>query len=212
MQLDRQPYKDCDIPSARTFHCDIVQLKYDGWWSRIEISSGYIRFYSRTNRLFRELTIVDTELRCTLVGEHMQGTQWSQSPEHLGQTYVFDCWHWAEQSLLEVPYRDRYRIVKAALRYLPDTFRIIPCYPIAHADSLWSNEVTTGGFEGLVFRRGSDDVSMTLYRNKLAVTAIYSILGFVEGVNKYTNCLGSVIIGDDNGRPLFGENNEPATI
>ena len=212
MQLDRQPYKDCDIAAARSFGCDIVQLKYDGWWSRIEIASGYIRFYSRTNRLFREVPIVDQDFRCTLIGEHMQGTQWSQLPEHLGRTYIFDCWQWADQSLLDVPYRDRYRIVRAALRYLPSTFTIVPCYPIAHGDSMWSNEVTTSGFEGLVFRRGSDDVSMTLYRHKLAVTATYCILGFVEGVGKFSTTLGSVLIGDDNGRPLFGENNEPATI
>jgi len=190
--IDRQTYKDTDISGARSQGCDLVQLKYDGWWTRIEIASGWIRFYSRTARMFKELPFGDPDLRCTLIGEHMQGTQWAQEPGRIGRTFLFDCWHWADTNLADVPYRDRYRVLRLAPNILPSTFEVVTTYRISEAEVLWDNFVTRGDFEGLVFRRAHDDVGNSVYRQKRIITDDLVCDGFIEGMGKFAGTLGAI--------------------
>jgi ATP-dependent DNA ligase len=192
MLTDRQPYKDCDIAAARAHACDIAQLKYDGWWSRIDIANGYIRFYSRTQRLFKELVFDDHELSCVLLGEHMQGTQWSQAPGRIGRTYLFDCLKWGEVELTESSYRDRYRVLRLLPQRLPDTFELVPNFRMQDAEQIWEAQVATAHYEGMVFRRGTDPVSTTLYRNKRVFTEDLLCTGFVEGMGKFAGTLGAI--------------------
>jgi len=190
--LDRQNYKDTDIQGARSMGCDLVQLKYDGWWTRLEIASGYIRFYSRTARLFKELPIADTSLTCTLIGEHMQGTQWAQEPGRIGRTFLFDCWSWGDTRLTDVPYRDRYRVLRLAPTHLPATFGVVECHRLDAAQHLWDTHVNPEKFEGLVFRRSHDDVSATVYRQKKIIRETLICDGFIEGMGKFAGTLGAV--------------------
>lgn len=190
--IDRQNYKDTTIQGARSCSCDLVQLKYDGWWTRIEIADGVAKFYSRTSRLFKELLLPHGNLQCTLIGEHMQGTQWAQEPGRIGQTFLFDCWSWGDTPMETVPYRDRYRVLRLTPSYLPSTFSVVTCYRIEQADDLWNNYVETSQFEGLVFRRASDDLSATVYRQKRTITEDLICDGFIEGMGKFAGMLGAI--------------------
>ena len=193
--IDRQTYKDTDINGAKSCGCDLVQLKYDGWWTRIEIAEGWMRFYSRTARMFKETQLANTELRCTLIGEHMQGTQWAQEPGRIGRTFLFDCWSWGDTTLENVPYRDRYRVLRLAPNHLPDTFAVILSYKIEQAQELWKNYVespSSNQFEGLVFRRTADNLSATVYRQKKIITEDLICDGFIEGMGKFTGMLGAI--------------------
>jgi len=172
--------------------CDLVQLKYDGWWSRIEIAEGWVRFYSRTSRLFKELQLANTDLRCTLIGEHMQGTQWAQEPGRIGRTFLFDCWSWGDTTLAEVPYRDRYRVLRLAPSHLPESFTVAPCFPMVRANEIWDNYVATSQYEGLVFRRSADDLGATVYRQKQIITDDLVCDGFIEGMGKFAGTLGAI--------------------
>lgn len=192
MQLDRQDYKDADLAQASTATCDIVQLKYDGWWDRIVIKQGRADHYTRTQRIVRSDVIQDTSLDCVLIAELMHGTQWSQHPERLGQVFVFDCWAWGDMSLLGSSYRDRYRVARMAVQALGKNFNLVPCYPFADVRHLWNQQVINGDFEGLVFRRGSDSVAFPVYRHKKTVTDELVCDGFNVGQGKYANTLGAL--------------------
>lgn len=190
--IDRQTYKDTDIQGARSVGCDLVQLKYDGWWSRIEISEGWVRFYSRTSRLFKEMQLTDRSLRCTLIGEHMQGTQWAQEPGRIGRTFLFDCWSWGDTKLADVSYRDRYRVLRLTPTYLPESFTVVQCFPMTRAEEIWTNYVATSQYEGLVYRRAADDLAATVYRQKQIITEDLVCDGFIEGMGKFAGTLGAI--------------------
>ena len=189
---DRQNYKDIDIQGARSCGCDLVQLKYDGWWTRIEIADGMARFFSRTAREFKQVILGDRELRCTLIGEHMQGTQWAQEPGRIGRTFLFDCWSWGETSLVDIPYRDRYRVLRLAPTHLPSTFGVVQNHRISDAQMLWDTHVEPEHYEGLVFRRSHEDVTATVYRQKKIIRETLVCDGFIEGMGKFAGTLGAI--------------------
>lgn len=190
----RRPYKDASIVEAIHAGCDIVQLKYDGWYTRIEISGGWMRFFSRTNRMYKEMPFSDGSLNCVLLGEHMQGTQWSQEPGRLGLTYIFDAWSWMGTDLMRMDYRSRYRVARMAVtQYLPATFALIALHPIGVAEMLWKEQVEPGTYEGLVFAKSTDNATAPLYRRKLVITEDLRCTGFVEGMGKFAGTLGALI-------------------
>lgn len=190
--LDRQIYRDTTIPEAIALGCDVVQLKYDGWWSRIETALGWQKFYSRTKREFKSTHILDYETTSTMVGEHMQGTQWSQAPSHIGRTFLFDIWKYNNHDLSVLDYRTRYSLLKVVAANLADTYTVVPNYPISMASELWSSFVEQHGFEGLVFRKSSDPVAAVVYRCKKIVTADLQALNFYEGQGKFKGTLGGI--------------------
>ena len=191
-RTNRQDYRDVTIDEARALGCDTCQLKFDGWWSRIEVENGVLNYYSRTARLFHTHDLAKRDPSYTLIGEHMQGTQWSQDPERLGTTYLFDIWSYEGKDLSAMPYRARYSVLKMVHLGLPSTFSLVQNYPIAQAQALWGSFVEQHGFEGLVFRKSCDPVATPLYRYKQTVTAKVKIISLYEGKNKYTNSLGGV--------------------
>lgn len=210
--LTRQQYQDKSAQEAIERGYDLVQLKYDGWWDRVEILDGVVQHYSQTGRLFKEHTCSDRSFRATLIGEHMMGTQWSQEPGRLGKTYLFDCWRWGETELREINYRDRYRIARLAPASLSELFEPVTTYRIDHWKELWDVQVVGGAYEGLVYRKGSDDVTGIVYREKLTLTSDYTCLGFVQGQGKFANTLGAILIGDVFGVPILTDSGDQATV
>jgi hypothetical protein len=189
---DRQIYKDVTIEEAIKRGCDVVQLKYDGWWSYIVTKEGWRRFYSRTKREFRSTHLLDLDENTIMVGEHMQGTQWSQNAARLGRTYLFDIWQYGTHDLTLVDYRTRYNVLKLAAERLPDTFSLAPNYPSSLATSLWESHVEQNGFEGLIFRKSTDPVAAVVYRCKKIVTADLQAISFYEGQGKFAGTLGGI--------------------
>jgi hypothetical protein len=190
--LDRQLYRDVTIPEAIAKGCDVVQLKYDGWWSRIETTAGWRKFYSRTKREFKSTHLLELDETSTMVGEHMQGTQWSQSAGRIGRTYLFDIWQYNDHNLSNLDYRSRYNVLKMVAIRLPDTFTIVPNYSIEMAPALWASHVEANDFEGLVFRKSTDPVASVVYRCKKVVTADLQALNFYEGQGKFKGTLGGI--------------------
>jgi len=201
--LDRQLYRDIEYDPSKGFEpcyeqakqlgCDCVQLKYDGWWSRIETLNGWRRFYSRTKRDFKSTHLLDTTETSTMVGEHMQGTQWSQNPGRIGRTFLFDLWRYNTHDLTGLDYRSRYGVLKAIAITLPDTFSCVANYPISQAPLLWQSHVDSNGeFEGLIFRKSTDPVAAVVYRCKKLVTADLQAISFYEGQGKHQGRLGGI--------------------
>lgn len=192
INMERQVYKDISHDDACKLGLEVIQLKYDGWWTFLEIKNGTMSFYSRTRRLFKSEPIADPTLDCCLVGEHMQGTQWSQSPDRLGKTFLFDAWRVNGQDLSLVPYADRYRILKAVHARLPSTFQLVQNYPMTSFPDLWALCDEGGGFEGLVYRMRRSVVPVCIFRNKRTFTTDLIVTDFLPGEGKYEGVLGAI--------------------
>jgi len=190
--FQEQTYRDGTYAEARDKGYDIVQLKFDGWFDRIEIGAGLVQHYSSTGRAFGFDNLMDTEVIATLLGENMRGTQWSQQPTRLGRKYLFDCFAWEGMNLSQFTYRDRYRVLWNALERLPSTYEAVRCYPISTRDELWNIQVATGAFEGLIYRRSTDDTSGIILREKLIITDDLQCIGFEEGLGKNAGMLGCI--------------------
>lgn len=189
-----QKYVDSDYKLATAAGCDLLQPKYDGWWTRLELFAGICLVYSATERLL-DTWPCDPSLSMTLIGEYMYGTQWAQDPTRKGLVYLFDCWALDGASLSGCEYRARYSVLTAYQKYFPKNFRHVDNFRIDTYENIWQACVENGDFEGVIFRKSKDLIDCTIYRQKLIVTIDLEVVGFKPGKpdGKYANLLGSVI-------------------
>ena len=191
----RQKYIDI-APEDLPGRWNIFQLKYDGWWCKIDIVNG---LYSRTTdsgRIYESDVPLSTDLTSgCIIGEHMRGTQWSKRPQHLGLTYIYDVWSLHGENLTHLPYVDRYHRLLTASRSLPPSFVLAPCFLISEWSRFWTGVVCPGHYEGLVFRNSSDPVSSPIGRMKLEITETLTAVGFIEGEGdgKFAGTLGAIV-------------------
>jgi hypothetical protein len=189
--MERQLYKDATLADAQAKGFDTIQLKYDGWWSCITIKNSTINYQSSAGRIFKSDLIAEP-LDCTLVGEHMHGTQWSQDVSRLGKTFVFDIWKYGEYDLANVPYRNRMQILKTIMPRLPASYEIVKSYPLTSYNDLWNLCDGETGFEGLVYRKMLDPVPSLILRQKRTITVDLKAVRFSEGRGRLEGTLGAI--------------------
>jgi len=195
MRTTRQDYKDSTFEKALQENCDIIQLKYDGWWGRIEFDGGLVQAFSRTGRLLEAFSGTHPlkDFKATIICELMYGTQWAQQENLKNKVFVFDIWHLSGTDLEAVPYKTRYDILKTAFPYLPKHFVRVPNFPIQDYDKIWKMYVESGDFEGVVFRGRNDQVGRPIYRQKSTVEVEATATDFEIGIGKYSQTLGAVV-------------------
>lgn len=191
-RTDRQDYKDSTYEEAKASGYDVLQLKYDGWWSRVEIASGNASVFSRTGRIVTTFA-ANPQIAGTFIGEYLFGTQWSQHPSRQGQIILFDLWHLNRHSLETYTYRDRFGLLRTQIPALGKPFEIVSNFPILSYPEVWSSKVKTGEYEGVVFRRRLSPVDDIILRHKSSVTEEVQIVGFTEGEGKHSGRLGALI-------------------
>lgn len=200
MRLNRQDYLDSSYDTAKAAGCDTLQLKYDGWWCRCEITNGQVRCYSETNRElehFRQQ--LPTPVTLTLVGELMWGTQWSKDPARYEKLYLYDIWQHEDRPLELLPYKERFILLRHLLPSLPPSFQLIQNFRIFDYSEVWSSFVESERFEGVVFRNSLATVGQPLHRAKFTFTVDLQVRGFKEGNGKHQNRLGSLLCIDSDG-------------
>lgn len=204
MPESRNKYTDSTREQALAAGCDIVQLKYDGWFCKAICLPDRTEFYSETSRLFA--TSGPTLPGAILVGEYMRGTQWSQDPSRKGLMFIFDCWALHDVPFVSETYKDRMTELRTALYAapylgLPGIYRTVQNYHISHAAIVWESFVATGGYEGVVYRRSTGQIDDTLYREKNLLTFDGQVIGMEEGEGKHAGRLGYLrVIINSNGR------------
>lgn len=193
MRSECQEYKDVTYEEAVSSGCDVVQLKYDGWWTRNVLQNNTCQTFSKTQRLINEFNYDFSDSTC-IVAEYMHGTQWAQDPVRKGRYYIFDCWYTADTNLSGIPYRDRYALLKNLHKSgrLPERFELVANYPISSYPSLWDQYVLNGDYEGVVFRKSTAPVGI-LHRHKLTITRNLKAIGFIAGLGKHEGRLGAII-------------------
>lgn len=213
MRTTRQQYIDATYEEAIKAHCDTIQLKFDGWWFRIEIVEGVGTCYTRTGRPLPDFNFtLPSKVNATLIGEGMYGTNWSQKPNLQGRIFVFDIWTADGVDLEGVAFGERYKLLKATMPFLPSNFIQVANFNIDQYEAVWKMFVESGEFEGVVFRRRNATVGVPVLRQKLTQQDTYTALDFVEGEGKHAGRLGATVIGDVTGRGLYGSSGLPATV
>ena len=193
MKTARQVYLDSSLPEALKAKCDTLQLKFDGWWCRVECLSGHCTFFSETDReLLKFSCRLLTPQDFVAVGELMTGTQWSQDPARKGKIYLFDLWQFNGEDLEALPYRHRYSLLRQLKLTLPPQFDLVQNYSIHDYKQLWDTQVATEKFEGVVFRRSQAPAGESLLREKYSFTEDLLVVGFAEGQGKHEGRLGAL--------------------
>lgn len=193
MRTTRQNYIDSNLQAAREAGCDTLQLKYDGWWARCVIEKGVGSIFTRTNRELPNFAFsTSPDISCVIIGELMHGTNWAQDPKIAGKVFAFDMWSYSMVEMDNMPYRDRYAMLRSVLRRLPPSFIRVENFLIHDHESVWRNFVVEGDYEGVVFRHSKGLLDTPIYRQKNVVLDKYTISGFEEGEGKYAGMLGAV--------------------
>lgn len=144
------------IEEARQRGYDTCQIKYDGMWSRHEISNGVLRVYLADETSPHYLDVPST-INATLIGDYFYGPRWAKRTEWFGKVMIYDCTGIAQGSnyytLHELIYKDRYALARAVLEQLGNKdYMMIKNYPIKLAEEVWEKQVIPNKWKGLIFR------------------------------------------------------------
>lgn len=199
----KQTYRDIEVPEDQ-FHdianlapykFDILQLKYDGHWCRLEFDSdGLGSGYTTSNR--QETNVESGVFSNSIVlGEHLYGTNWAKQGNREGRLVLFDIVSLDGRDLSPLPYARRWDLLNARVISAkhPRLF-IAMTKPIDQLPFVWRQFVLgPASFEGVVFRRWDQTFSQDLHRAKKDVETTYYCVGFEPGKGKHEGRLGSLL-------------------
>lgn len=167
----------------------MVQLKLDGWHCKTIIDHGIATYFSETDREFGTSNCAGLD-GCTLIGEFMRGTQWSQHPDRKGRFFVYDLWSIFGQPITNESYNARYRLLLKLS--LPSVYSLVDNYRIDSQPALWERYVLREGWEGVVYRRSSSTLDDAIMREKREYSIDGTVVGFEPGMGKYESSLGAI--------------------
>jgi ATP-dependent DNA ligase len=192
IMTERPKYIDGNRAVALQYRCDIVQLKYDGWWCKAHVANGEITYFSETGRIFLVTTEATAVPSGVYIGEFMRGTQWAKRPERHGRFFVHDIWE-RNGFPADGPYGSRYRTLRQLSMSFPATWHVVQNYRIAERDAVWRHFVEgPEAFEGLVYRRSDGLFDATIVRDKRVITLDGIVVGMEEGDGKHSGRMGAL--------------------
>lgn len=193
----KQTFKDIDSTELLLLDpkpWDILQLKYDGHWCRLEFDEyGNGRGYTTSDRLEVELTCPFLA-NCVFIGEHMFGTNWAKQRGREGAVIAFDAVVIDGEDISKKPYSQRWDLL---VRRIDNSnhgllYRAMT-KPIGELASIWHKFVLgIPQFEGVVLRKWDQPYATTLHRAKRDVEVTYIAVGFTEGQGKHAGRLGAI--------------------
>ena len=193
--MNREPpdYYDTTYEAALRAGFDLVQLKYDGIYGRAVLSASGTVVYSKNNKPKANLSTL-FEPGGDIRGEYMFGSHWAQDESRKGKLYLFDIASVGGEDLTSLPYVKRSVVLRSLLTEIahPELSQV-ETFPISEYQRLWESEVSTGRFEGVVFRKSFATWDEPLGRQKSVVTRDFVCTGFYEGEGKHKGRLGGIV-------------------
>lgn len=191
----RQKYIDIPIAEVDQTTHPICQLKYDGIWCQCDVDSLQTgRYFSRHGECKKIEKLSPLVPEASFVGELMYGSEWSKEESRSGLFYVFDLVESVYGCHRNQPYHERYaRLQELFLaNALPRHWHLVPNYPTSESLNIWELLITTGRYEGLVFRNLNHTWHTPVLRSKFELTVDLYITGFIEGEGRLRGTLGAV--------------------
>lgn len=194
----RAKYEDGDEQLAKSRGYDLVQLKLDGWFCRVESAGGIQQYYSDTDRVFHSTTFVGLPSFVAL-GEFLRGTQWSKAaPERSGHFHLFDLVEIDGFPLGET-YARRYIRLRRMAESFPPTWHVVQNYRMAERGAVWARYVEQEGYEGLIYRRSDGLQDAPIIRHKKIFTLDGVVVGIEPGKGKHEGRMGALRVLLPNG-------------
>lgn len=185
--------------------CNIIQVKFDGWFTHVEIQNGIAVVTTsggETRKVF-DAPIPD----CVILAEWMYGTNASQKHPMKDKFLVYDLLELKGNSLKDNDYEARFGLIRSILEdefiECNTPFRIVSSYAVDSFNDLWEDLIKEKGNEGVVFRNSWKKFGEgNMYRMKREFSNDYVVVGFKEGTNRLTGTLGALEGGlyDSNGK------------
>lgn len=195
-------FKDTTPEEARKQGANLVQLKWDGWFSEITIDpSGLALQKSKTDRVLRQFDTKRPSTGLTIIqGEYMFGTQFAQNPGWQNKTICYDLLMLDGKNLTGASYAARYTLLRGLLvaNKWPD-FQLCACYEFDDVPTLQAQYLEDMGFEGYVFRDFAAVANKPIWRHKTTVIKELEVVGAVEGEGALQGMLGAFVVKYDDG-------------
>ncbi len=155
---------------------DVVELKYDGIWGRIECDEGVAKTFSRNGQVKHYQACGDVS--ATLHAEYMFGSNWSYRMGLSGISFVFDCTRWGKKDISHRPLTERREYAAKAVEILGAPFRLVEQYPVNMVPLLWEQFVLAQSYEGLVLKNSEEPFGEGWGRIKRVFEVDYVCMGF----------------------------------
>jgi hypothetical protein len=180
---------------------DLVQLKYDGWMTLVVIKDNFATVISSGGAIRHGFPIQSVNIK--FLCEWIHGTAWSQLSMFKDKFIIFDFIQRFEDSVENLPYKDRMTIVRNWLGFganQRDVFMSCISLPSENWEDLWKLRMECTDqqkFEGLVFKRSSDPFSSNMLqaRMKRQSSMNYVVMDFKEGNGRLHGSLGALVGG-----------------
>lgn len=173
---------------------DILQLKYDGHWCRLEFDEEGKGLGFTTGEKV-EVQLQCPELaKCIVIGEHMFGTNWAKQRGREGSIVLFDIVVSDGEIVAEKAYSQRWDLLIRRLETTnhPKLFRAMT-KPATEVPTIWEKFILgPQQFEGLVLRNWNQPYSASIDRAKRDIEVTYIAVGFTEGQGKHSGRLGAI--------------------
>lgn len=135
----------CSVEQAMGHGCDMFQLYQPGMKIGFSVRQG--NWQMNVGASVLKSGQLDTRWTGFLLGTFNPLTE---------RVCFFDCWECQGTELLGQPYRDRVMLMRTMQPYLPDWCTLAPSFRIADFNKVWAEQVVTGLFPGVIFRRSND--------------------------------------------------------
>lgn len=185
----RPLYADLSLAEAAA-RFSLLQPKYDGHYTEVEIGRGRYVVRSRTGEVKEEGRCSPLVPETVFAAEMLVGTQWAKQHSHYGHFYLFgllqlgqeDLTGWREDERHAETFRWTNKVYGRGwmLPSLRTRVHTAPTLPSEMAQQIWDEDVLAGVcYEGLVFKDPAGSWHDPIARVKRLVDYDYVILGTV---------------------------------
>ncbi|MCG8435899.1 MAG: hypothetical protein MJA83_17895 [Gammaproteobacteria bacterium] len=182
---DYKSFVPGNFPSEDEF--DLCELKFDGWFSRLDLHGKQWSLWSRSSRLIGSGSLNLSYPEVSLYGEYLFGTEWSKNrPDLYKRIAIFGADRIFGLSLEGRAEYDVYSEISSLIKYyllqediLGGLFQV-PRFHISNAPSVWESKVLGEDYEGLIFKNSQASWGSPFGRMKRQVTMDYVCMGFED--------------------------------
>jgi ATP-dependent DNA ligase len=200
METGRPEYRDIKLGTVPSGF-DIIELKYDGMWGRMEIDRSEVQIYSRQgNMKFADSDgagcLVPT---MTLLGEYLHASNWADQRGLKDHYFAFDILQYDGRDLRDLPLVQRKAILKKALwdfkDQLPPWLHRVKYYSVDRLEEIWEENVVHQFFEGVVFKSLDGKYGDEWGRMKREFTIDYVFMGVSKSDKFERDAVKSILGG-----------------
>ena len=202
MELDkceRIDFEPGQFPAFEGEGFDVVELKYDGNYSKLATSVDCYEIIRRGGDSSEVGPIGTMLARSGLYGEYLFATQWAKDHEYK-HLYLFDADRVGNKDVSDQNLAGRRSAITDFIGGCSDMefsrrLHLVEQWPIIEAPELWQEYIVDGDFEGLIFKNSLDSFGGPIGRMKRTPTMDYVLMDVEVSTSDSFSGIGKSLIG-----------------